>query len=153
MKSRGPELVGWKKSLREQSILFTAEPVILGSGNGVTYQLKEPMVSRRHAELTLHSDGTCSVKDLDSLNGTRLNKEKLRSEREYRLTHGDSVFFGDQWFRFDNGRGLFTNSMLAWRGIAVVVVALALLCCLKYSLKMTSSSDSPQKSAEENMNE
>ena len=140
MKNKGPKLVGWTKPFCENSIIFERKPVILGSGRSAGYQLDKPMVSRRHAQLTLHTDGTCSVKDLESLNGTRLNKEKLRPEQDYQLNHGDSVFFGDQWFRFDKGKGLLTNSQLAWRGIAVLFATLVLIGFLKCFLEIFSIS-------------
>lgn len=50
-------------------------------------------VSRYHA-MILTLDNRVTIKDLNSLNGTRLNNLDLQPSREYLLEHGDIVSFG-----------------------------------------------------------
>jgi transcriptional regulator with GAF, ATPase, and Fis domain len=53
--------------------------------------LKDELCSREHAEI-YHAAGRWHVRDFDSLNGTRLNGERLTRERE--LAPGDEVHLG-----------------------------------------------------------
>jgi pSer/pThr/pTyr-binding forkhead associated (FHA) protein len=48
-------------------------------------------VSRRHAEITPADDGTYSVRDVGSVNGTYVNRERID---EVRLAPGDEVQIG-----------------------------------------------------------
>ena len=50
-------------------------------------------VSRFHA-MILTLDNRVTIKDLDSLNGTKLNNLDLQPSHEYLLEHGDKVSFG-----------------------------------------------------------
>jgi len=50
-------------------------------------------VSRYHA-MILTLDNRVTIKDLNSLNGTRLNNLDLQPSREYLLEHGDKISFG-----------------------------------------------------------
>ena len=126
-----PRLVGWTKSLRGKTVAFGNVPILVGSGNAATCRISDPLASRRHAELVRHPDGSCSVKDLGSRNGTHVNGQKLQPEQTVTLRHGDSVFFAQQGYRFDRGTGLLTNRNLAGRGVVLVVLLLALLAGLR----------------------
>ncbi len=53
--------------------------------------LKDDLCSREHAEV-YHADGRWRVRDLNSLNGTRVNSDPLESEWE--LSPGDEVHLG-----------------------------------------------------------
>jgi hypothetical protein len=63
-------------------------------------------VSRRHAEVRLHSDGHLYLYDLDSTNGTFLNGNRLEAGRAYRIQNGDEVRLGSlvMHIRFHEGR-------------------------------------------------
>jgi DNA-binding response OmpR family regulator len=52
--------------------------VVVGRGPEADLQLVHPLVSRRHAELTLQDDGDFLVRDLGSRNGTIVNDELLQ---------------------------------------------------------------------------
>ena len=52
--------------------------VVVGRGPEADLQLVHPLVSRRHAELTLQDDGDFLVRDLGSRNGTIVNDEVLQ---------------------------------------------------------------------------
>ena len=56
--------------------------------NNITLPIDE--VSRYHAEIVLHKSGG-HIRDLDSLNGTYLNGEKITSSS---FKHGDEISFG-----------------------------------------------------------
>ena len=53
--------------------------------------LDDITVSRRHAEFRNNGDGTFTVRDVGSLNGTYLNRERVE---EARLTSGDELQVG-----------------------------------------------------------
>ena len=53
----------------------------------------EAGVGRRHAQLLLQG-GQIFIEDLDSVNGTVLNKVKLQANKPQLLQHGDEVRFG-----------------------------------------------------------
>jgi pSer/pThr/pTyr-binding forkhead associated (FHA) protein len=55
----------------------SSDTVVVGRGAEADLQLVHPLVSRRHAELTLQDDGSFLVRDLGSRNGTVVNDEVL----------------------------------------------------------------------------
>lgn len=75
------------------TIPIRSEPVIIGRQPGSDLQLDHQQVSRRHA--TLHCMPTeCSLEDLGSANGTRLNGQKLTPRVPVPLKQGDSIQIG-----------------------------------------------------------
>jgi pSer/pThr/pTyr-binding forkhead associated (FHA) protein len=54
--------------------------VVIGRGDDVDLQLSHPLVSRRHAEMTLLDDGQFEIRDLGSRNGTMVNDSRLTGE-------------------------------------------------------------------------
>lgn len=63
------------------------------------YVEKEAGVSRAHVELTIRETG-CSIKDLGSRNGTKLNGELLAPYKDYPLEPGDSFTIAEITFRY-----------------------------------------------------
>ena len=63
--------------------------------------LNNRSVSRFHASLLMHSDGSLLISDLDSANGTFLNGKRLQSGKAYEIETGDIVRFGDAEMRFE----------------------------------------------------
>jgi pSer/pThr/pTyr-binding forkhead associated (FHA) protein len=53
----------------------------------------EAGVGRRHAQLILQGS-QLYIEDLDSVNGTVVNKEKLAPRQPHLLNHGDELRFG-----------------------------------------------------------
>lgn len=51
--------------------------------------------------------GRCSIEDMDSKNGTFVNKERLEFETLRELEDGDTIAFGDQYLMFFYPKGLF----------------------------------------------
>jgi pSer/pThr/pTyr-binding forkhead associated (FHA) protein len=70
---------------------------VLGRGNSCDYAIADPTVSMRHAEL-LRVDGGWRIRDLDSLNGTRVNGWLVKQQR---LQRGDTLALGGVCFRFE----------------------------------------------------
>jgi hypothetical protein len=60
--------------------------------------LEEMCVSRRHCALLMHARGGCELHDLASLNGTRVNGQRVRAP--VRLASGDWVQVGRTLFLF-----------------------------------------------------
>jgi hypothetical protein len=60
--------------------------------------LSDPGTSRRHAKFVKNVDGTVSVQDLASMNGTRLNGTDMVPGSRQALTEGDEVTLG-RWSR------------------------------------------------------
>jgi pSer/pThr/pTyr-binding forkhead associated (FHA) protein len=57
-------------------------------------------VSRRHASIT-QRDGQCFIEDLESANGTYVNKERLAPRAPAQLRHGDEVRMGNILIRIE----------------------------------------------------
>lgn len=73
-----------------QRIPLTSLPVIIGRDRNLALALEKPEVSRQHAEL-LEIDGQLAVRDLNSSNGTFLNRQKV--DGLAMLSHGDILHF------------------------------------------------------------
>ena len=75
--------------------LNPAEQYTIGRAPGCSIVVKDDLVSRKHAEL-FHDGKHWIVRDLKSLNGTRVNEDKLRGEIALRgedeLTIGQTVW-------------------------------------------------------------
>ncbi|MGB9599441.1 MAG: FHA domain-containing protein, partial [Myxococcota bacterium] len=64
---------------------------IIGRAPDANIRLKDPWISRNHAEITVTSDGKFFIEDLASVNGTYLNGQRIsRGE----LRHRDNIYFG-----------------------------------------------------------
>jgi hypothetical protein len=70
-----------------------ADVTVIGRDRGVTIELPDFQVSRRHA-LVIRTDDGCFVKDLGSRNGVLVNKAKVASRRQQRLRNGDVLTVG-----------------------------------------------------------
>jgi adenylate cyclase len=71
--------------------------LVVGRGLSSDIAIYDPTISRRHAELTVGSDGV-QVKDLGSSNGTCINGNRVKTGR---LTPNDSVTFGKVLFQLE----------------------------------------------------
>lgn len=63
----------------------------VGRHPGSSIFLDDVTVSRRHAEIEHHPGGPFEVRDVGSLNGTYLNRQRIESAR---LAHGDELQIG-----------------------------------------------------------
>lgn len=70
---------------------------VIGRGEGTDIEVDDEEVSKRHCLLRV--DGpVCTIQDLGSLNGTRVNGRRLREESAERLRHLDEVQVGSTRF-------------------------------------------------------
>ena len=87
----GPHLMVVEESKSYPRALPATGRLLIGRGTEADLQLSEPAASRRHAEIIVES-GEVRVRDLDSLNGTPVNGERLKGERT--LLAGDTITIG-----------------------------------------------------------
>ena len=67
-------VVGGKASKGSVSLKL---PTVIGRSQEATLTVAHPMVSRRHAEL-FETDGLLMIRDLGSLNGTRIDGQRIK---------------------------------------------------------------------------
>ncbi|MGZ3461198.1 MAG: diguanylate cyclase [Archangium sp.] len=79
------------------------EEVLLGRSSKADIQVDQESISRHHACITNTARGVF-IKDLESTNGTFVNDEPVRGEKE--LRHGDLVKLGRTIFKFIAGGNL-----------------------------------------------
>lgn len=72
---------------------------ILGKGPQVDIVIENPIVSRTHAKIICH-DGTCTIRDLGSKNGTFVGDQKLSENNFAVLTDGMYITLGNEMFQF-----------------------------------------------------
>ena len=87
-------LDGTEKSYRLQ----THRPFTAGRDPGNDIILRDPKVSRHHAELRRGETGDWHIADLGSTNGVKVNGRQVSSSR---LRPGDEVTLGTSSFSFD----------------------------------------------------
>jgi Nif-specific regulatory protein len=78
--------------------LQAGQRVTLGRANTNRIVLKDELCSREHAEV-FFADGRWCLRDLKSLNGTRINNEPL-SEQDWELSASDEFQVGKTYFVF-----------------------------------------------------
>ncbi len=77
---------------------LTEERITIGRAQDNTFQIDDPSVSSRHAQLLL-IDSRYQLKDLNSTNGTRVNSELVTDTF---LRVGDRIRFGKVEARFES---------------------------------------------------
>ena len=76
----------------------TGRRATIGRSKEVECVLRDPNVSRRHAELRRSPTGDWTIVDLGSTNGIKVNGRRVSSTR---LSPGDQVTVGTTTFLFD----------------------------------------------------
>lgn len=98
-----PDLVASVDQLGERHFLVDADQLRIGrSRRGCVSppeidfagELEDPGISRLHAVLERGEDGTYTLRDLGSMNGTTLNGEPVGSTEPVRVTIGDRIRIG-----------------------------------------------------------
>src|SRR5581483_854224 len=74
-------------------LALDASVTVIGRDRGVTLELGDFQVSRRHALVVKTDDGTF-VKDLGSRNGVLVNSARVPSRRHQKLKNGDVLTLG-----------------------------------------------------------
>ena len=80
--------------------LVANQEIIVGRASDLQMVLVEDMVSRRHARITI-SENVCFIEDLNSSNGTYVNKEQVAPGKPRQLQHGDEVRMGNILVRIE----------------------------------------------------
>jgi pSer/pThr/pTyr-binding forkhead associated (FHA) protein len=66
---------------------------VIGRGEGVQIDLDDEQVSKRHCLIRVEGP-VCTIQELGSLNGTRVNGRKMRDDTAIRLRHLDEIHIG-----------------------------------------------------------
>jgi len=83
-----------------EDILITQFPFFIGKlKKNVDYCLEKDTVSRYHAKITKEQEGYY-ITDLNSTNGTFLNKESLQTYQKEKIKQGDEIAFANIKFLF-----------------------------------------------------
>ncbi|MGA2614056.1 MAG: FHA domain-containing protein [Spirochaetia bacterium] len=71
---------------------------VLGRQSDCEFVIDDPLLSRRHCEVSAEGDGDYFLEDLNSTNSTFLNSRKLAEKT--RLQYGDRIVIGTTIMRF-----------------------------------------------------
>ncbi len=82
----------------DRRYVLDGERSTVGRSRDADCVLRDPNVSRHHAELRRSSGGDWTIADLGSTNGVKVNGRRVSSTR---LASGDRVTLGTTTFRFD----------------------------------------------------
>jgi hypothetical protein len=85
-------------ALDDRRYVLDGPRATIGRSKEVECVLRDPNVSRRHAELTRSAAGDWTIADLGSTNGVKVNGRRVASTR---LSPGDRVTVGTTTFQFD----------------------------------------------------
>lgn len=85
-------------SLDDRRYVLEGPRARIGRSKDAECVLRDPNVSRHHAELQRSPSGDWTIADLGSTNGVKVNGRRVASTR---LTPGDQVTLGTTTFRFD----------------------------------------------------
>lgn len=73
--------------------------MILGKGSQANLIISNPIISRAHAKIRCQN-GTCTIQDLDSKNGTFVGDRKLSANEVVVLRDGTYITLGNEIFQF-----------------------------------------------------
>ena len=66
-----------------------------GTGDpGISLLIQHPSISKEHAYLETVEDNKILLKDMDSLNGTKVNGQRLEKLQETQIQENDIIEFG-----------------------------------------------------------
>jgi FHA domain-containing protein len=85
-------------SLGDRRYVLDGPKAVIGRSKDCDCVLRDPNVSRRHAELRRAETGDWTIADLGSTNGVKVNGRRISSTR---LSPGDQVTVGTTTFLFD----------------------------------------------------
>jgi len=89
---RQPEIWAWLKTGKDNRIPVTHWENVIGRSGGCDIRVRSEKVSRNHAVLTRYDDGSWTITDTDSQNGTYVNGKQVDI---CALEPGDRIRVGD----------------------------------------------------------
>lgn len=104
-----PKLVVLSEQLRGQSFELSGDRYVVGRAEESDICIPDPTMSGEHCVLTREEDGTYSVADQGSTNGTRINGVRLPEEQ--RLQHSDILQIGGVEVLYDSGEKVVTSNI------------------------------------------
>ncbi|MGI8460910.1 MAG: FhaA domain-containing protein [Solirubrobacterales bacterium] len=85
-------------SMEDRRYVLDGPVAVLGRSKECECVVRDPNVSRRHAELRRNENGDWQIVDLGSTNGVKVNGRQVETSR---LSPGDDVVLGTSRFTFD----------------------------------------------------
>jgi len=76
------------------------QSVVIGRSDGNGVVIDHVSVSRRHAQLRIADDGTVTIEDLGSANGSFVGSQRISGSQPHVVEEGESLRFGDVEGRF-----------------------------------------------------
>lgn len=73
--------------------------LVIGKGSQANVIVSNPIISRAHAKISCHN-GTCTIQDLGSKNGTFVGDQKISGSNIVVLTDGMYITLGNEIFQF-----------------------------------------------------
>ncbi|MEM6528769.1 MAG: FHA domain-containing protein, partial [Chloroflexota bacterium] len=126
-------LVIYHKSRPPQIVLLNEAQYVIGRAPDNDIILPENSVSRRHAVIDRSDDDFFYIRDLNTLNGTWFEQERLEANEPHRMNASRVVRIGESWITFEAGRavsgtmrstgGGIRSDALAARGLSSAIAA------------------------------
>ncbi len=92
-----------KKQNGEEDIFLNKDDYIIGRlADHVDHVIQNNSVGKLHAQVVFRS-GTCHIKDLNSVNGTFINGNRIDSNKEYELKENDRVLLANSEYVYFGG--------------------------------------------------
>ena len=82
------------QTLQKYAIHKGQNRLICGSSDACQIIIKQPVVSRQHMEIFITRDHRIFVSDLNSTNGTFVNKKRIQAGEKKEIRKGDMVYMG-----------------------------------------------------------
>ena len=138
---RQPEIWAWLKTRDDKRIPVTHWENVIGRSEGSDICVNSEKVSRNHAVLTRYDDGSWTITDADSQNGTWVNNQRVDI---CPLLPGDQIRVGNVEFQFHPVTArqevkltrLRKNAVSGWDSVANLMLLTLLQCfaCLAFLL-------------------
>ena len=101
--------------------------ILIGSAKECDLVFQDQLISSRHAEISLRSDGSCWIKDLNSRNGTNVNGTELLPDTERMLQDNDSITIAYLDIKFLDASVEHQESRLWTALVTLVITALVIM--------------------------
>ncbi len=111
-----PRVISYSPYMQRSIVLTTRQEWVIGRNKDSTIVLPDRWSSRHHAVLKLDSKGTFNIVDLESLNGTFVNSQKIT--KPHALKHRDIITIGETELEFiyppQKQQWLYSDSPSPW---------------------------------------